>query len=60
MMDHPEKLEIAMLDGERDIDASLEEMSEKIKLTATNVRSIIHVSICILCNGNQRAQYHTC
>jgi len=41
----PDKLEIAMSDEEKDIDASLEEKSEKIKLTATNVRSIIHVSM---------------
>jgi hypothetical protein len=40
----PNRLEIAVSDDENDIDALLEEKSEKIKLTASNVRSIIHVS----------------
>jgi hypothetical protein len=40
----PDRLQIAVSDDENDIDAALEETSEKIHLTAGNVRSIIHVS----------------
>ena len=34
--------------SDKDVDATVEQTCEKINLTASNVRSIIRVSICIL------------